>query len=78
MAKTSHDLTIEEYNEPVYYCKSCHSLHIVVDETLATADWDGSYCGKCLSTHVGVEPFGKWLAEEERRKAKRREIEWNK
>lgn len=74
----SSELTPEEYNEPVHYCKSCHSLYIVVDEGLADADWDGSYCGKCYSANVGVCAFGDWLAEEERREEIRREREWNK
>lgn len=76
--RSSRDLTVEEYCEPVHYCKSCHSLYVLVDEGLATADWDGSYCGKCYSANIGVCQFGDWLAEEERREAKRREIEWNK
>lgn len=76
--RSSKELSPEEYNEPVHYCRSCHSLCIVVDETLADADWDGSYCGKCYSARVSVCKFGDWLAEEERREAKRREIEWNK
>ena len=78
MAKSSKDLTAEEYNEPVYYCLSCHSLYILVDDTLVSDDWDGSYCGKCNSANIGVCTMGEWLAEEERRKAKRREIEWSK
>lgn len=78
MPKTSRDLTPAEYNEPVYYCRSCHSLYILVDETVATEDWDGSYCGKCHSADIGVCKMGDWLKEDERRKAKRREIEWSK
>lgn len=76
--ESSASLTIEEYNEIVYYCKSCHSLYILVDEALATDAWDGSYCGKCFSTDVGTCTMGEWLEEEERRKKKRREVEWNK
>lgn len=74
----SRALTVEEASEPVFYCRSCHSLHIVTDETMAVGDWDGSHCGKCFSTDIGECPFGEWLAEEERREAKRREIEWNR
>lgn len=62
----------------VYYCRSCHSLCIVVDDTLAFEGWDGSYCGKCHSTHVGICTMDEWLAEEERRRKKREEIEWSK
>jgi hypothetical protein len=68
----------DELEEKVFYCLSCHSLCILTDESLADEDWDGSYCGKCFSTHVGVCTIGEWLEEEERRKAKRREIEWSK
>ncbi len=71
-------LTVEEYQEPVYYCKSCHSLYVLVDDTLETNTWDGSYCGKCFSTDIGVCTMGEWLAEEERMKKRRREIEWSK
>jgi Zn finger protein HypA/HybF involved in hydrogenase expression len=74
----SKALTIEEYDEPVWYCRSCHSLNIVVDESLAIDGWDGTYCGKCHSTDVGVCKMGEWLEEEERRKEKRRQIEWNR
>ena len=76
--QNNSDLTVEEYNEIVYFCLSCHSLYILVDETVATDDWDGSYCGKCFSTHIGTCTMGEWLEEEERRKRKRREIEWSK
>jgi len=76
--QSSKDLSPEEYNEPVYYCQSCHSLNVVVDEGMAGPDWDGSYCGKCYSTHVVCGKFGEWLEEEERRAAKKREIEWSK
>lgn len=75
---SSRDLSVEEYNEPVHYCKSCHSLCILVDEDMVSSTWDGSYCGKCYSTDIAVCPFGEWLEEEERREAKRREIEWSK
>jgi len=62
----------------VYYCRSCHSLCILVDEIFAGEDWDGSYCGKCHSTDIGQCTMEEWLAEEERRRKKREEIEWNK
>ena len=71
-------LSLEEYNEPVYYCRSCHSLLVIVDESLGGNGWDGSYCGKCYSTDISVTTMGEWLEEEERRKRKRKEIEWNK
>lgn len=78
----SFDLTenmmADEYSEKVYYCRSCHSLHIIYDETLVDEGWDGSYCAKCGSTDIAVATIGEWLAEEQRRKDKRREIEWNK
>ena len=64
--------------ELVYYCRSCHSLCIVVDDTLASEGWDGSYCGKCHSTDIGTCTMDEWLAEEERRRKKREEIEWSK
>lgn len=75
---SSRELTVEEYNERVFYCKSCHSLYILVDEHMKDEEWDGSYCGKCYSANIGTCTFGEWLAEEERRKAKRLEIEWSK
>jgi len=74
----SKDLTLEERNEPVYYCRSCHSLLVLVDETLKSEGWDGSYCGDCNSTDISVCTFGEWFDEEERRKRKRRELEWKK
>lgn len=68
----------EEYDEPVFYCKSCHSLAIINEESLADEDWDGSYCAVCNSTDIGVCKIGDWLAEEERRAKKRKELEWRK
>lgn len=76
--RSSSELTVEEYNEPVHYCRSCHSLFVLVDETLAGEEWDGSYCGKCNSANIGVCPMGEWLEEEERREARRREMEWSR
>lgn len=74
----SNDLSLEERNEPVYFCRSCHSLFVIVDETLCGDGWDGSYCGKCHSANIGVCTMGEWLDEEERRRRKRKEIEWKK
>lgn len=68
----------ESDNTPVYYCKTCHSLCVVMDESLANEHWDGSYCGKCYSADIGVCSFDEWYAEEERRRKKLEEIEWNK
>lgn len=68
----------EDDDNLVYYCRSCHSLCILVDETLAGDGWDGSYCGKCHSTDIGICDINDWLAEEERRRKKREEIEWNR
>lgn len=62
----------------VYYCKRCHSLKVLVDPVLASDEWDGSYCGKCQSSDIGVCTIDEWLAEEERRKEMRRKIEWSK
>ena len=76
--RNSSELTPEEYNEEVFYCLSCHSLYILTDENMISEDWDGSYCGKCYSAHIGRCTMGEWMEEEERRKAKRQEIEWNK
>lgn len=75
---TKQDTPPEEYDEMVYYCRSCHSLKILVDEDLASDSWDGSYCAKCHSTDIAQCTIGEWLAEEDRRAAKRREIEWSK
>jgi len=68
----------DELRQPVYYCRNCHSLFIIIDEMLASDDWDGSYCGKCSSADIGVCTLGEWLEEEERRRKKREEIEWNR
>ena len=76
--RTSRQLSDEEYNEPVYYCRSCHSLAVMVNEALADEDWDGSYCGKCHSTDIAVCSIGDWMAEEERRAKKRKELEWKR
>lgn len=76
--RSSKDLTSEEYSEPVFYCRSCHSLYIVGGDDSSGDDWDGSYCGKCGSTNIGECAFGVWLEVEEVKEKKRREIEWNK
>lgn len=76
--KTSADLSPEEYNEPVYYCLSCHSLCIMDNPAMACDGWDGSYCGKCNSTDIGVCSIGDWMKEEERRERKRKELEWRR
>ena len=72
------DLMPELNEDFVYYCRSCHSICVIMDETLAGGGWDGSYCGKCHSTDIGVCLFEEWEAEEERRRKKREEIEWKK
>ena len=72
------DLLPELPEDHVYYCRSCHSLCVIMDESLACDGWDGSYCGKCHSTDIDICHIDDWLAEEERRKKKREEIEWNK
>ena len=77
--QNSSQLTQEEYNEEVFYCLNCHSLCVIVDDSLADDDWDGSHCGKCFSTNIGRCKFGEWLEEEERREACKQEmddIEW--
>jgi len=78
MPKTSRDLSPDEYGEPVYYCKTCHSLAVLVDDESTDEDWDGSYCGNCGSTDIDVCKIGDWMKEEERRERKRKEIEWSK
>jgi len=56
-----------EYDdEPVLYCKDCHSLLIQCDEDAADTEWDGLYCGTCGSTDIGSCSIEEWLAEEER------------
>lgn len=68
--QSSKDLTQEEYNEPVVYCRDCHSLYIITDEDLADEYWDGCYCGRCNSTNIGECAFGQWLDEENERLSK--------
>lgn len=74
----SRDLTPEEWNEPVWYCRTCHSLCVLMAENFASPDWDGSYCGRCSSTDIAEEPFGKWLEEEEEMERKRDAAEWRR
>ena len=64
--------------EPVFYCRSCHSLKIVVDETMADDDWDGSYCAVCHSCDIGECSMDEWLEEEKRRQKVKEELEWRK
>lgn len=68
---TNSLVDIEEQEEPVYYCKNCHSLYILMDKDLAFGDWDGSYCGKCSSANIGICTMDEWLEEEEKRERQR-------
>ena len=68
----------DEDNEPVFYCRGCHSLNILINQALASDEWDGCYCGKCGSTDIGQGTIDEWLKEEAKRKEKRRQIEWSK
>ena len=76
--RSSSELTVDEYIEPVFYCRNCHSLAIIKDDSIASDGWDGCYCNKCGSTNIGEKPFGDWLYEEEQKQKRRMEIEWNK
>lgn len=62
--KRTHTPTVEEYAEPVYYCKQCHSLAILTYPGMSDDSWDGGFCSKCGSTDIGEEPIGTWLEEE--------------
>lgn len=73
----THEHT-EYDDEPVHYCKSCHSLCILVDDALSDEDWDGAYCADCHSTDIGTCSIDEWLVEEKRRKAIEEAREWNK
>lgn len=75
--ESSRDLTLSEYAEPVYYCRDCHSLHIL-DAGTANEDWDGCYCGKCGSTDIGQCAFGEWLEAEEEKKRREVGLEWSR
>ena len=68
-----------EYDdEPVFYCRSCHSLHIVTDDSLADEFWDGTYCKECCSTDIGQCSMEEWEEEEKRREDMREQIAWSK
>ena len=71
-------LSLELEDGFVYYCKRCHSLMIIQDELLVSEEWDGSYCGKCHSTDIGICHIDEWLEEEERMRKKREASEWNR
>lgn len=64
--------------EPVCYCKQCHSLCIGWHQELSSEFWDGSYCINCNSTDIGQCSIEEWIEEEKRREQRRKEIEWNK
>ena len=54
------------YNEdPVFYCKRCHSLLIMQEDGLP------DYCEKCGGTDIGEESIEEWLVEEEALEAER-------
>lgn len=68
-----------EYDdEPVFYCRSCHSLAIKFDTEHEDGEWDGSYCKECGSTDIGTCDIDEWVKEEERRAEMRRRREWRK
>lgn len=76
--ESSLSLTPDERDETVFYCRACHSLHVLVDEGLADGDWDGSYCGKCGSADIGECTLGEWLSVEAERMARAEEREWKR
>ena len=50
-------MTKEEYNqEPVFFCKSCHSLKI---KTVAIGS-DLDYCDDCGSTDIDQTDINEW------------------
>lgn len=75
---SSSSLTPEEYREPVSYCRDCHSLRVIVNESLANDEWDGTYCGACGSANIGECGFGEWLAAEEAADERARAREWSR
>ena len=77
MASETEDIIMEPDEENVFCCAGCHSLYILVDEGLATDDWDGSYCGKCGSCDIREVPFPVWQEEERVREQARKFREWN-
>ena len=57
MIKLEHysGISKEEYNaEPVFYCKSCLSLHVMPENGM------GSYCQECGSAAVGRTNIDNW------------------
>lgn len=75
--KYTHERT-EFDEEPVYYCKSCHSLNVVSESFLSDEDWDGAYCADCHSTDIGQCNIEDWLAVEREIEETRRALEWKK
>lgn len=68
-----------EYDEePVCYCRSCLSLHIVVDEMWPGDGWDGSFCADCGCPDIGTCQIGEWEAEEAKRRRLDGEMEWRR
>ena len=71
MAKVDSDMYLthpSQYeDEPVFYCKHCHSLRIMV------GDGFGDYCDDCGSTDIGQCHINEWLAmkEEDKNKSKK-------
>jgi hypothetical protein len=50
----------QDYNEePVTYCKRCHSLNII------TGDGFPDYCDDCGSTDLEEESIYEWLAQKQ-------------
>lgn len=46
------------YNDdPVYYCKSCLSLHVLV---VGEPEDDISVCGNCNRTDIGMTDISTW------------------
>lgn len=53
--ETFRELVNPEYNdEPVYYCKRCLSLNIMVDDN------GDEFCEECTSTNIGKTNVFKW------------------
>lgn len=68
-----------EYDdEPVHYCRRCHSLAIVSDPDPSDPEWDGAYCRDCGSTDIGECDIDDWVKEEERRLEQKRKREWSR
>nr|DAG93866.1 MAG TPA: TFIIB Transcription factor zinc-finger [Crassvirales sp.] len=48
----------EDYNnEPVFYCKRCHSLAIKAYDEGGISE----YCGQCGSTNISTTTIEEWL-----------------